>query len=111
MLADAHGIDDDEAGFALDTGIDLLHFGLGNDPHAPALHLLEEAARFYRAHEEDDLQWFNVGAGGDHIDGDGNAWVVAVTESLKNLVRRKVRYLFPDDFLDLLPVGSDFLFH
>src|SRR5262249_8336606 len=98
MLADAHRIDDDEAGFALDPGIDLLHFGLWNDPHAPTLHLLKEATRFYRTHEEDNLQRFNVGAGGNHVNRDGNAGVVAIAKGLEDLVRRKVRYLFPDDF-------------
>ena len=87
MLADAYRIDDDEAGFALDPGIDLLHFGFWNDPHAPALHLLEEAARLYRTHEENNLQRLNVGAGGDHVNGDGNARVVAIAKGLKNLVR------------------------
>src|SRR4030095_16375139 len=55
MLADAHRINNHKTGFALDARIDLLHFGLWNDPHASALHLLEEAAGFYRAREENNL--------------------------------------------------------
>src|SRR5262249_26825971 len=73
MLADAYRIHYDEAGFALDTGIDLLHLGLWNDPDTPAFHLLEEAARLYGTHEEDNLQRLDVGAGGNHVDRHGNA--------------------------------------
>src|SRR5262249_31585763 len=102
VLTDAHRIHDDEPGFALYPGIDLLPFGLWNDPHAPALHLLEEAARFDRAHEENNFQRLDVGAGGDHVNRDGNARVIAVSKGLKDLVWRKVRDFFPDDFLDLL---------
>ena len=109
LLADADGVDDHEAVLALDAGIDLLHLGFGNHPHAPALHLLEVTARSDRAHEENDLQRLNVRAGGDHVDGDGDARVVAVAEGLENLVRREVRDFFPDDFLDLFSIGSDFL--
>ena len=46
------------------------------------------------AHEEDDLERLDVGAGGDHVDGDGDARVVAVAEGLEDLVRREIRDLF-----------------
>ena len=82
-LADADGIDDDEVVLALDAGIDLLHLGLGDHAHAAAFHLLEEAARLHRAHEEDDLQRLDVRAGGDHVHGDGDARVVAVAKGLR----------------------------
>ena len=90
-------------------GIDLLHLGFGNHAHPSTLHLLEVTARSDRAHEEDNLQRLHVGAGGDHVDGDGDARVVAVAKGLKDLVRREVRHFFPDDFFDLFPIGSDFL--
>ena len=109
LFAHADGVDDHEAVLALDAGIDLLHLGFGDHAHAPALHLLEVTARSDRAHEEDDLQRLDVRAGGDHVDGDGDARVVAVAKGLEDLVRREIRDFFPDDFLDLLPIGSDFL--
>src|SRR5439155_4717772 len=40
----------------------------------------EEAPGLDRAHEEDHFQRFDVGAGGDHIHGDGDAREVAVAE-------------------------------
>ena len=41
LLADPDRVDDHEMVLALDAGVDLLHLGLGDHPHAPAFHLLE----------------------------------------------------------------------
>ena len=56
------------------------------DAHAPAFHLLEEAAAFHRAHEDDDFHRLDVGAGGDHVHGDGHARVVAGAEVFDELL-------------------------
>ena len=52
----------------------------GDYPYASALHLFEEGAGFDCAHEEDNFYRLNVGPGGNHIDGDGDAGVVTVAE-------------------------------
>ena len=75
-FADADGIDDDEVRFRFRVGRDGLELGVGDDADAAAFHLLEEAAGFHRAHEHHDLERFDVGAGGDHVDGDGDARVM-----------------------------------
>ena len=59
-----------------------------DDAHAAALHLLEEAAALHAAHEDDDLHRLDVGAGGDHVHGDGDARVVAVAEGLDQVLGR-----------------------
>ncbi len=73
LLADADGIDDDEVVFALASGVTALEVVGLDDAHAAAFHLLEEGAGFDGAHEEDDFQRLDVGAGGDHVHGDGDA--------------------------------------
>ena len=65
---------------AVASGVTALQIVRLDDAHAAALHLLEEGAGFDRAHEEDDLDRLDVGAGGDHVHGDGDAGVVAVAE-------------------------------
>ena len=47
---------------------------------AAAFHLLEVVAAFHVAHEEQAFQRLDVGAGGDHVHGDGDARVVVVAE-------------------------------
>src|ERR1017187_4111618 len=75
VFADADGIHDDVAGLAFDAGVDLFHLGVRHHAHAAAFHLLEEVLRSDASHEEDDFQWLDVRAGGDHIDGDGDAGI------------------------------------
>jgi hypothetical protein len=47
---------------------------------AAAFHLLEVAAGLHVAHEEQAFERLHVGAGGDHVHGDGDARVVFVAE-------------------------------
>src|SRR5438034_160602 len=55
-LAHAHGIDDDKVVLHhMLAGVHLLQVRGVADAHAPALHLLEEAATLHAAHEHDDL--------------------------------------------------------
>ena len=49
-------------------------------------HLLEEVFRRDAAHEEDKLQRLDVGAGGDHVHGDGDARIVAVAKGAEDYV-------------------------
>ena len=46
----------------------------------PPFHLLEVAFRFHVAHEEQALQRFHIGAGGDHVHGDGDARIEIIAE-------------------------------
>ena len=73
LLADADGIDDDEVVLGLGVGGDALQVVGLDDAHAAAFHLLEEGAGLDGAHEHDDFERLDVGAGGDHVDGDGDA--------------------------------------
>ena len=87
LLAHADGVDDDEVVLGLGVGGDGLEVVGRDHAHAAAFHLLEEAARFDGAHEEDDFDRLDVGAGGDHVDGDGDARVVAVAEGGDEVLR------------------------
>src|SRR5260370_37768199 len=51
-----------------------------DDSGAAALHLLEEIAALDRAEEEDAFDGANVGASGDHVYGDSDAGIIAVSE-------------------------------
>ena len=53
----------------------------------PQLHLLEEAAAAHVAHEEHHLYWLDVGAGGNHVNGDDDAGVIAVAEGGEQVFR------------------------
>jgi hypothetical protein len=44
------------------------------------------SAALHVAHEEQALQRLDVGAGGDHVHGDGDARVVAVAEGLDQVL-------------------------
>ena len=110
-LADANCIDDHVAGLAFDAGIDLFHLGVGHDAHAATFHLLEEILRRDAAHEEDDLQRLDVGAGGDHVHGNGDAREVAIAKGAEDLVGRETGGAFPGDFFDFAAVGLLLLFH
>ena len=92
LLADADGIDDDEVVFGRGVGRDGLEVVRLDDADAAALHLLEVVAGFDRAHEQHDFQRLDVGAGGDHVHGDGDARVVAVAEALEEVLRASPRW-------------------
>ncbi len=73
-FADADGIDDDEVGFGAGVGTgDGLEIGGGEHAGAAAFHLFEVDAAADIAEEEEALEGFDVGACGDHVDGDGDA--------------------------------------
>ena len=72
--------------FAVASGVTAWKSVVVDDPHAAALHLLEVGAALDRAHEEDALERLHVGAGGDHVDGDGDARVVGVAERGEQVV-------------------------
>ena len=72
---------------ALASGVTLCRSSGVDDAHAAALHLLEEGAALHRAHEHHDLHRLDVGAGGDHVHGDGDARVVAVAEGGDQVAR------------------------
>ena len=73
-LAHADGIDDDEVG--LGAGVfagDGLQIGGREHAGAAPFHLLEIDAAANVAQEEEALERLDVGAGGDHVHGDGDA--------------------------------------
>ena len=80
-FGDADGVDDDVVGFpGLSGGGDFAQAVEVEGAGAAALHLLEVALGLHVAHEEQAFERFYVGAGGDHVHGDGNARVVAVAK-------------------------------
>lgn len=73
-LAHAHGIDDDEAGLgARIFAGDGLQVGGGEHAGAAAFHLLEIDTAADVAEEEEDFKRLDVGAGRNHVHGDGDA--------------------------------------
>ena len=80
ILGHAHGIHDDEALLAPGVAGDDAQVVGADHPRPAPDHLLEEHARLDRAQEEQHLQRLDVGAGGDHVHGDGDARVVGVAE-------------------------------
>ena len=86
-LGDADGVDEHEAVLVTCVGGDDLQVGVGDGAHATALHLLEEVPGPDHSHEHDHLDRLHVGAGGDHVDGDGDARVVARAEQLDQSIR------------------------
>jgi hypothetical protein len=87
LLAHADGIDDDEVVLGLGVGRDALQVVGLDDAHAAAFHLLEEGARLDGAHEHDHFHRLDVGAGGDHVHGDGDARHGAGAEGVDEVLR------------------------
>ena len=85
-LGDADGVDEHEAVLGVRVGRDGLEVVWVDDAHAAALHLLEEVAAPDRAHEQHALERLHVGAGGDHVDGHGDARVVAGAERCEQVL-------------------------
>ncbi len=80
-FGDADGVDDDVVGLGgLGAGRDFFEVVHVQRAGAAAFHLLEVVAAFDVAHEEQAFERLDVGAGGDHVDGDGDARVVFVAE-------------------------------
>ena len=82
-LADTDGIDDDVVGLGRSRRRDLPEVVGIKDAGPPALHLLEIVPRFDVAHEQQAFERLHVGAGGDHVDGNGDARVVVVAKGCK----------------------------
>ena len=86
-LLHAHGVDQHEAGLgAVGAVADALEAVAIEAAHAAALHLLVVALAAHVAHEEQHFQRLHVGAGGDHVHGDGDARVVVVAEAGEDAV-------------------------
>src|SRR5579864_4574972 len=79
-FADSYGVYDDEMVFDASVRGDGFEVVGRDDAGAAAFHLFEEVAALYVAEEEQAFDGANVGAGGDHVDGDGDAGIVAVAE-------------------------------
>ena len=82
FLFNADGIDQYKAVFgAVGTAADALQsFGV-QAAYAPAFHLLVVAAAANITHEQKYFQRLHVGAGGNHVHGDGNAGVVVIAKA------------------------------
>ena len=80
VIGDADGIDDHEAVLGFGVGRDAAQIVGGDDADAAAFHLLEVIQAAHVAHEEDDFERADVGAGGDHVHGDGDAGIVGGAE-------------------------------
>jgi len=80
-LGDADGIDDDVMGLGgLGRGAGLAQGIVIEGTSPPPFHLLKVALGFHIAHEEQAFERFHIGAGGDHVHGDGDARVEVVAE-------------------------------
>ena len=88
-LGDADRVDDHEVGLGGGVLRDAAEVVGGHDADAAPLHLLEVAAALHRPHEHHDLDRLDVGAGGDHVDGDDDARVVVVAELGEEGLRRR----------------------
>ena len=92
-FADANGINDDEMGLGVGIGAaDGLQVGGREDAGAAAFHLLEIAAAADIAQEEEAFEWLDVGAGGDHVDRDGDAELGRRAELLDERLRLLVAH-------------------
>jgi hypothetical protein len=85
-LGDADGIDEDEAGFSSGIRRDAGE-GVGIDGAGPPpFHLLEVELGADVAQEEQALERLDVGAGGDHVHGDGDAELRGGAEGLDDVL-------------------------
>jgi hypothetical protein len=83
----AHGVDQHEAGLGAFCAVaDALEAVAIQAAHAAALHLLVVALAAHVSHEQQHFQRLDVGAGGDHVHGDGNARVVVVAKAAEDAV-------------------------
>ncbi len=79
-LCNANRVDQHEAGFFVGVGRHLAQLRRGDRAGAAPFHLLEIERRLHVAQKDQHLQRLHVGAGGDHVDGDGDARVVVGAE-------------------------------
>jgi hypothetical protein len=71
------------ASFVLGVVRDGLEVGVIDDADAAAEHLLKVGAALDRPQEHQAFQRLDVGAGGDHVHRDHDAWVEGVPERLQ----------------------------
>ena len=84
-FGDAYRVNDHKMIFVLGCGWrDLLQIVLIQRARAAAFHLLIIILTADVAHEDQALDGFDVGAGRDHIDGNGNTRIVVVAERTEN---------------------------
>ncbi|MCS1408503.1 MAG: hypothetical protein M2R45_01679 [Verrucomicrobia subdivision 3 bacterium] len=84
-LGDADGIDDHIVRLGGRGGRrDLLQVVIVEGARAAALHLLKVIAALHVAHEKQALKRLDVGAGGDHVHGHGDARIVVVAKLGEN---------------------------
>ena len=105
MLHHTDRIHDDEVRLAVRAGRHSLKIGIADDARAPADHLLEVGGRLDAPHEQQNLNRLDVGAGGDHVDRDGDAGEVAVAELSDQLLRVLLR-LVGDLPAELVPLAE-----
>ena len=86
-LRDSHGIDNDVMGLGGSGRRDLPEVVRHENAGAAALHLLEVVSGFDVAHEQQAFERLHVGAGGDHVHGDGDARVVIVAKGRQGGLR------------------------
>ena len=86
-LGDADRVDQHKAGLFLGVRGHLAQLRRRDRARAAPLHLLEIERRLHVAQKDQHLQRFHVGAGGDHVDGDGDARVVVGAELPDQLLR------------------------
>ena len=83
----AHGVDEHKAVLGPGGAVaDALQAFAVQGTHAPAFHLFVIAATAHVAHEEQHFQRLDVGAGGDHVHGDGDTRVKVVAKTGQNAV-------------------------
>ena len=94
----------------------LLQVIFAQHPRTAPLHLLKVILAAYIPHKDQALNGLHIGTRGDHIHGNGNAWVIIVpkrTEKLLRLFRRigdflaeriALPKLFPDDLNNVICV-------
>ena len=87
VLGDADGVDEEELLLAVGVGRDGAELVGVDRAAAASAHLHVERVGVHVAHEEEDLERTDVGAGGDERDGDGDAEGLRVAELADQLLR------------------------
>ena len=104
-LGDADGIDEDEAGLGSGIGGDGGEVGGIDGACPPPFHLLEVELGADIAQEEQALEGLDVGAGGDHIHGDGDAELGRGEEGLDDVLGLAAG-LVGDLFAEVVPFAE-----
>ena len=107
-LGDADRVDQHEAGLFLGVGRHLAQLRRRDRARAAPLHLLEIERRLHVAQKDQHLQRLHVGAGGDHVDGDGDARVVVGAELPDQLLGVGAVGLVGDLLREIVAAAEDF---